>query len=211
MKMQLACKICEREFAYEGKPSRKPATCGSDQCVRKSKGHQGKSHPAHGRKGKDHWSFGQKRTAETRQKIAEKALQRDPSTRKHTMETRRRLSLGKRGSLNPMFGRCGSDAPMSGKVIPWFEPWMKDLPGRGSWIRSVKRSADERCIRCYSSEELRAHHIIPISVAPDRMLDLANGLCLCHDCHVHAHRILRNHPDIYRQVMIELKEVERSS
>lgn len=35
------------------------------------------------------------------------------------------------------------------------------------------------------------HHIIPISEAPDRRLDVKNLISLCHRCHQERHRELR--------------------
>ena len=42
------------------------------------------------------------------------------------------------------------------------------------------------CRWCGSSSSLHVHHILPISVAPERADDADNLLPLCADCHLHV-------------------------
>ena len=56
-----------------------------------------------------------------------------------------------------------------------------------AWAKMVKERANFICERCGSTENLEAHHEIPVKLNPELVSDEDNGICLCHDCHKKAH------------------------
>jgi len=104
----------------------------------------------------------------------------------------------------------GSNHPNSGKINPWWQPWMeRELEGR-LWVSRVKQLFSRRCALCNSRTKLHAHHIIPRSSAHELTLDLNNGIALCHNCHEgkdnlqNVHRLLREDSYKYLVLMQEL-------
>jgi 5-methylcytosine-specific restriction endonuclease McrA len=61
------------------------------------------------------------------------------------------------------------------------------------WTKAVHDSGDV-CASCGASENLSAHHIIPISVEPDKALMPSNGRLLCGECHA------ERHPDMAKEL-----------
>lgn len=59
--------------------------------------------------------------------------------------------------------------------------------GPVKWARMVKGGYS--CLRCSSTDRLHAHHIIPVSAAPELARSMFNGECMCERCHVEFHRI----------------------
>lgn len=61
----------------------------------------------------------------------------------------------------------------------------------GAWTQTVAwdihASNDFRCVICKSQRELRAHHVVPVSMDPSRGRDATNLTTLCQDCHVKLH------------------------
>lgn len=52
------------------------------------------------------------------------------------------------------------------------------------WRTAVFVRDDFRCALCpRRGRRMTAHHIEPFAVAPDRRLDVANGITMCWDCH----------------------------
>lgn len=43
------------------------------------------------------------------------------------------------------------------------------------------------CEKCGSNKRLEAHHIIRWADYPKGRIDLQNGMCLCHNCHLKEH------------------------
>lgn len=56
-----------------------------------------------------------------------------------------------------------------------------------AWAKRIKEEANYVCERCGSTENLEAHHEIPVKVDQSLVNDEMNGICLCHDCHMKAH------------------------
>lgn len=56
------------------------------------------------------------------------------------------------------------------------------------WSRAVKERDGWKCRVCGSSERLQAHHISFARNDPERILDIDNGITLCHKHHLIAHR-----------------------
>lgn len=54
------------------------------------------------------------------------------------------------------------------------------------WKKSVKER-DSCCVDCGSSENLHAHHIVPVSENEDLATDVDNGKLLCEECHAKRH------------------------
>lgn len=54
------------------------------------------------------------------------------------------------------------------------------------WARAVKKR-DGKCMRCESTRNLHAHHVVLKSMCPDMALDIENGLTLCEKCHKKEH------------------------
>lgn len=66
-------------------------------------------------------------------------------------------------------------------------PKPKSVPGcRTLWRKTITQIHNE-CAKCGSKDELHAHHIIPVKVAPRLRYDLTNGISLCHSCHRALH------------------------
>ena len=57
----------------------------------------------------------------------------------------------------------------------------------GTWAKHVKANWDHTCVMCGATENLHAHHMMPKSRYPEFALDLANGVCLCEECHQLQH------------------------
>lgn len=58
---------------------------------------------------------------------------------------------------------------------------------QGNWAKVVKSRDGNRCIYCGSTEKLETHHIKSRAKFPDDVLDIENGVTLCHKCHYTAH------------------------
>jgi hypothetical protein len=57
------------------------------------------------------------------------------------------------------------------------------------WIQAVK--AIKRCDACGSKQNLHAHHIMPFAQFPQMRTIEDNGACLCFDCHMQVHKLIR--------------------
>lgn len=60
-----------------------------------------------------------------------------------------------------------------------------------TWGKAVKKRDGYKCTRCGTKDKLHAHHIIPKSVDPTKILDIDNGKTLCKECHVLTHREMK--------------------
>lgn len=85
-----------------------------------------------------------------------------------------------KGSRNPNWqgGKATEyDRKMSAiKRNPMYKAWRKAVLSIGY------------CKVCGGRDELEAHHILPKSQYPQFIHDIANGMCLCHECHIDLHK-----------------------
>lgn len=58
---------------------------------------------------------------------------------------------------------------------------------QGNWAKVVKSRDGNKCVYCGSTEKLETHHIKSRAKFPDDVLDIENGVTLCHKCHYTAH------------------------
>jgi 5-methylcytosine-specific restriction protein A len=93
-------------------------------------------------------------------------------------------------------GRCSACSPaankerrkkhghMTGKMTPARKAHT-DFVSSPAWRRVSKlvRERDGSCVRCGSTRQLTAHHIIPVRVDPSVALDVDNCVTLCRSCH----------------------------
>lgn len=68
---------------------------------------------------------------------------------------------------------------------------IRDTQEYNEWRKSVK-NRDECCVECGSTENLHAHHIIPVSEDKDKATDISNGEALCDSCHANKHPEISN-------------------
>jgi len=77
----------------------------------------------------------------------------------------------------------------------------EEMRGSDPKIRATKEYRDWRnevlstfdsCNECGSEENLRAHHIIPISESEEKATDVDNGVALCKSCHAQEHPEIEN-------------------
>jgi hypothetical protein len=75
---------------------------------------------------------------------------------------------------------------------------LKPVSRGSAWSRAVKARDGHRCQRagCGATENLHAHHIIPVAMNPDLVDDLDNGVTLCADCHAEAHTVVYDQPHL---------------
>jgi len=60
------------------------------------------------------------------------------------------------------------------------------------WRKEVFKRDGHKCVKCGSTDNLEAHHIIPWSVAPELRINLNNGETLCNSCHADEHIEIKN-------------------
>jgi ribosomal protein L37E len=51
------------------------------------------------------------------------------------------------------------------------------------WRKSVLERNDHKCVDCGSGKNIEVHHIIPICENDEFIIEPANGITLCHECH----------------------------
>lgn len=59
------------------------------------------------------------------------------------------------------------------------------------WADAVK-ARDGKCLKCGTTEDLHAHHVLPKSTHPELSLDPDNGMTLCYRCHKAEHEKSRH-------------------
>lgn len=57
-----------------------------------------------------------------------------------------------------------------------------------TWRKEVLERDGNKCKDCGSLEKLQVHHIIRHQENKELMLDLNNGMVLCHGCHIKHHK-----------------------
>jgi predicted restriction endonuclease len=108
------------------------------------------------------------------------------------------LSLLMENKLNPQ-------SPLYKKIMAQFD--CQDYPGsdrpphgypgqegpvdmRDTWNRRIYRRDGNKCSMCGSQENLHAHHVKPVKTNPELKCSIENGITLCKNCHMIAHRII---------------------
>lgn len=61
------------------------------------------------------------------------------------------------------------------------------------WVKDILKRDKYQCQHCGVKEKLQAHHILAYAKAPDKRLDLDNGITLCATCHRKEHPELPSH------------------
>jgi len=61
--------------------------------------------------------------------------------------------------------------------------------GYNDWRRAVYKRDNFKCILCGNNKsgKLQAHHIKPVAMYKDLVLDISNGLTVCEKCHKEIH------------------------
>lgn len=131
------------------------------------------------------WNKGTKMSETQRKKLSNHAKIR--AGEKHprygarlSRETREKISSSLKGKyrkhLNPNW-RNGGITPYRRIVMGQYEysKWRKDVYERDNYI----------CKFCgkKSNGDIQAHHISPVRISPERILDVNNGITLCNTCH----------------------------
>lgn len=55
------------------------------------------------------------------------------------------------------------------------------------WAQEVKKAQGSRCDCCGEIKELQAHHLWAKSKHPSLIIEVSNGVGLCHECHSKYH------------------------
>jgi len=61
-------------------------------------------------------------------------------------------------------------------------------PTRDSKFAEIVIARDGRCQECGATEDLQAHHVVPLSAGGEN--DPSNGIALCPNCHARKHPIM---------------------
>lgn len=93
--------------------------------------------------------------------------------RKHTDETREKMSQARRGSDNPHW-KGGLSELVKG---------LRRSPEYYQWRRAVLERDNHTCQDCTATENLDAHHLRSIFDYPEGVFEIDNGLTLCENCH----------------------------
>ena len=94
------------------------------------------------------------------------------------------------GYIKPL----GGDDLGSYEIVHWYEnngigePAKKRNNYKYRKWRADVIARDGRCVKCGATDNLEAHHIKSFAAHPLDRFDLANGICLCHDCHKQIHK-----------------------
>lgn len=120
---------------------------------------------------------GKKHSPEAKQKIKDSIKRRFPNGRKHSIETRLKMSASHgRGSANSHWE--GGKTDLNKKVRNSIEYRL--------WREAVFKRDNYTCIWCGfhgSQGRLNADHIKPFALFPELRLALDNGRTLCKKCH----------------------------
>jgi predicted restriction endonuclease len=66
------------------------------------------------------------------------------------------------------------------------------LPEYKEWRSQVFKRDDYTCQECGSTESLESHHIKQVTLFPELMFDVDNGITLCKECHGDVPILRRN-------------------
>lgn len=94
--------------------------------------------------------------------------------KKHTLETRKRLSAIKRGANNPQWKGGTTKANLAIRATLEYKLWREAVFKRDKWT----------CVHCGTRRvPLNADHIKPFCKFPDLRFEIDNGRTLCVPCH----------------------------
>lgn len=65
-----------------------------------------------------------------------------------------------------------------------------------AWRGRILEASSRRCAKCNSDKEIHVHHIKPVFMYPELMLNLDNGIVLCKDCHKKVDHSRRYHESL---------------
>jgi len=140
-------------------------------------------------KGEKNSFYGRKHTEETKKKMS---LSRKGQTRVFTDEWRKNLSLASRGKPKPWCS--GENSPnWKGGITPINVMIRSSIPYL-EWVRKVFQRDNYTCQKCGirngcgKTVHLQAHHIKSFAEYLELRFDVNNGLTLCLDCHKDVHR-----------------------
>ena len=91
---------------------------------------------------------------------------------------------------NPEY--CSVDCNMSGKENYFWNGGNNNIRQSKeyrNWRKEIHKQSEE-CEECSASNNLQAHHIVPISKNEELATDIENGKLLCGDCHSKKHENL---------------------
>lgn len=140
-------------------------------------------------KGKNNPFYGKKHTEETKKKMS---LSRKGQKRVFTDEWRKNLSIAARGKPKPWCTGPNSSS-WKGGITPLNVKIRRSIPYM-KWIRSVFQRDNYACQKCGvrsgqgKAVHLQAHHIKSFADYPELRFDLDNGLTLCYECHGGEHK-----------------------
>ena len=66
------------------------------------------------------------------------------------------------------------------------------------WAKRVKERDRYACVICGETENIDAHHLIPVSAEPKLQGRIGNGITLCRRCHKLVHNKTMKWPEIYK-------------
>jgi len=78
---------------------------------------------------------------------------------------------------------------------------IRKSPEYRQWKKAIHQSRDD-CKECGETENLQAHHIVPIAENEDLATDVSNGVLLCASCHSDEH------PDVPDELFMKADGVE---
>ena len=97
---------------------------------------------------------------------------------KHSAKTKKKMSDGRRGSLNANWKGGLTEKTRGIRRSPKYFQWRKAVLERDNRI----------CQRCGKPNARTVHHVKPVKTHPDLIFDIANGITVCGKCHMAIHR-----------------------
>lgn len=135
-------------------------------------------------KGKVSSFKGKRHTKKTKKKISQSSMGKSRAwlTGKHRpVSVRRKISKGMMGEKNPAWK--GGVTPLKRKRYRSVEYKL--------WREAVRKRDNFTCQACGNRSNLEVHHIKPVSLFPDLIYAINNGITLCKKCHQVWHKNLK--------------------
>jgi hypothetical protein len=64
------------------------------------------------------------------------------------------------------------------------------------WSEFVRSRDGQRCVDCYETNGLSAHHVFRKVLASSAQFDPGNGITLCRRCHKDCHKVFNRRPNL---------------